>query len=71
MYNKTKMKKIIIIGAGGSLAQYVIEAIKPLANVQLSLFVRNKNRLSATIAEGCSIVVGDAMNFNRPLRKLV
>jgi len=45
------MKKILIIGATGSLAQYVIEAVKPLENIQLTLFVRNKNRLSRYISK--------------------
>jgi uncharacterized protein YbjT (DUF2867 family) len=58
------MKKVIIIGASGSLARYVIEAAKELEDVNLTLFVRNKNRLPKGIAEGCSIYEGDAMNFN-------
>ena len=58
------MKKVIIIGATGSLAQYVIEAIKALDNVALTLFARNKNRLPKSTAEGCSIIEGDAMNYN-------
>jgi len=39
------MKKVIIIGASGSLAQYVIDALKQNKDVALTLFVRNKNRL--------------------------
>jgi uncharacterized protein YbjT (DUF2867 family) len=58
------MKKLIIIGASGSLAKHVIEAIKKLGNVDLTLFVRNKSRLSKNIAEGCTILEGDAMNYN-------
>jgi len=58
------MKKVLVIGAGGSLAQYVIEALKPLENVALTLFVRNKSKLSKNTAEGCSIIEGDAMNYN-------
>ena len=58
------MKKVVIIGAGGSLAQYVIEALKGLGNLDLTLFARSKNRLSKNIAEGCNIIEGDAMNYN-------
>lgn len=57
------MKKVIIIGASGSLAQYVIEALKKLDNVTLTLFVRNKKRLQQSIAEGCTTIEGDAMNY--------
>ncbi len=58
------MKNIIIIGATGSLAQYVIEALKELGNMELTLFARNTGRLSKTTTEGCSIIEGDAMNYN-------
>lgn len=58
------MKKVIIIGATGSLAQYVIEALKQLDNIALTLFVRSKNRLSKNLAEGCTIIEGDAMKYN-------
>lgn len=58
------MKKIIVIGAGGSLAHYVIEALKAFHNAALTLFVRNKNRLPQQTASGCTVIEGDAMNFN-------
>ena len=59
-----RMKKIIIIGASGSLACYVIEALKELDNIALTLFVRSKNRLSKNIAEGCTIIEADTMNYS-------
>jgi uncharacterized protein YbjT (DUF2867 family) len=58
------MKKVLIIGAGGSLAKYVIEALQGLENASLTLFVRSKNRLSKSLAEGNAIIEGDAMNYN-------
>jgi uncharacterized protein YbjT (DUF2867 family) len=58
------MKKVLVIGAGGSLAAYVIEAIKSLEQIELTLFVRNKNKLSKSTAEGCTVIEGDAMNFS-------
>ena len=57
------MKKIVIIGAAGSLAHYVIEALKDSSNAALTLFVRNKNRLPNETANGCTVIEGDAMNF--------
>ena len=57
------MKKLIIIGATGSLAQYVIEATKDLKDIELSLFVRNNSRFSKSIAEGCTVMEGDALNY--------
>ena len=58
------MNKVVIIGATGSLAQYVIESIKELQHIELSLFVRNKSRLSKSATEGCVVIEGDATNFN-------
>lgn len=58
------MKKVIIIGATGSLAEYVITALKELEDVELRLFVRNKNRLMRAIPDNCSIVEGDALKYN-------
>ena len=39
------MKKVIILGAGGTLAGPVIEALQKLNDVAMTLFVRNKRRL--------------------------
>lgn len=55
------MKKVIIIGASGSLAPYVIDAIK---NAELTLFVRNKSRLSSKVAQHHKIIEGDALRYS-------
>lgn len=57
------MKKVIVIGASGSLAVHVIAALKDKADIELTLFARNKSRLSAKTAEGCKVIEGDAMNY--------
>ena len=51
------MKKIIIIGASGSLASFVIEAIQ---RAELTLFARNKSSLWK-IAKDHKVIEGDAM----------
>jgi uncharacterized protein YbjT (DUF2867 family) len=58
------MKKVIIIGASGSLAQYVIVALKQLQHIEITLFVRKKSSLSKDIADGCTVTEGDATNYN-------
>jgi uncharacterized protein YbjT (DUF2867 family) len=57
------MKKVIIIGASGSLAQYVIEELEKRNDVQLTLFLRNKNRLSNRNLSNVTIVQGDVMDY--------
>ena len=57
------MKKVIIIGASGSLAQYVIEALQKLDNVVLTLFARSS--ITAGLSEGNSIVKADVMDYDK------
>lgn len=57
------MKKVLIIGATGSLARYVIESVGKLTDTRLTLFVRNKNKLSKNDLENYHIIEGDAMNY--------
>ena len=58
------MKNVLIVGASGGLARYVIEALKSLPGIRLTLFARNKNRIPAQLAAGCIVVEGDATNYN-------
>jgi uncharacterized protein YbjT (DUF2867 family) len=61
--NKSLMKKVLIIGATGSLARYVIEALQQMEGVSLTLFMRNKSKLTKNLAEGCTLIEGDAMKY--------
>lgn len=56
------MKKVLIIGATGSLATVVIEELKRQTEEQLTLFARNTKRLSAT--HHIQLVQGDALQYN-------
>lgn len=58
------MRKVLIVGANGSLAKYVITALKGIDNVSLTLFVRNKNALQIPTRQGCTIIEGDVMQYN-------
>lgn len=58
------MKKVIIIGATGSLAAEVIRALQHVKDIDLTLFVRNKRRLSAAISGGHKVIEGDALNYS-------
>lgn len=58
------MKKILIIGATGSLASYVTEALLQLNDVQVTLFARNPKNIQRSVAEKCNLIQGDAMDYN-------
>lgn len=56
------MKNILIIGAGGSLAEVVIETLRKNPENKLTLFARNKNRISNKNLSDFEIVEGDVMD---------
>jgi uncharacterized protein YbjT (DUF2867 family) len=58
------MKKVIIIGASGSLAEYVIQALSLMTNVALTLFLRDRKRLPKNAPGNATIIEGDVMNFS-------
>lgn len=57
------MKKVIIIGAGGSLAGPVIEELQKQDDITLTLFLRNKRRLQSKYTLNATVIEGDVMNF--------
>lgn len=62
------MKKVIIIGATGSLAKFVINAISSIDGISLTLFMRNRQKLHNS--ENVIVIEGDAMN-NEDVRKAI
>lgn len=57
------MKKVIILGASGSLAKEVIEKLKTEEDIQLTLFLRNKNRLRNNDVSGYTVIEGNVLDF--------
>lgn len=57
------MKNILVIGATGSLAPYVTEALLHITDVQLTLFARNPKYIHRNLTEQCSVIQGDAMDY--------
>jgi uncharacterized protein YbjT (DUF2867 family) len=57
------MKNVIIIGASGSLARYVIEELQKQKDVHVTLFLRNKNRLNNRNSSNATIVEGNVMDY--------
>jgi uncharacterized protein YbjT (DUF2867 family) len=55
------MKKVLIIGASGSLARLVIDELEQVKDLHLTLFLRNKNKL-LTPTHG-TIIEGDVMDY--------
>lgn len=58
------MKTILIIGATGSLASYVTKVLLQLNDVQVTLFARNPSNIKQSLAEKCTLIQGNAMDYN-------
>lgn len=58
------MKKVLVIGASGSLAKYVIDTLQNVPNVHLTLLARNKTKIvNDTI--NCNVVEADVMDYDK------
>lgn len=57
------LKNVIIIGAGGSLAEYVIRELNKNGDVKQTLFLRNRNRLNKKDTSKAIVIEGDVMDY--------
>lgn len=58
------MKNILIIGASGSLAKYVIDTLESVENIRLTLLARNKSSIQNDTANAI-IVEADVMDYDK------
>jgi uncharacterized protein YbjT (DUF2867 family) len=59
------MEKVLILGAAGQIAKYVIEFLLKEPDVQLTLFLRNANRLSKLTSDNTRIIEGDVLDTGK------
>jgi saccharopine dehydrogenase-like NADP-dependent oxidoreductase len=59
------MKNIIILGAGGNIAKHVIDILIKKDDINLTLFLRDRNRLRNNDVSRCSIIEGDVLDYNQ------
>jgi uncharacterized protein YbjT (DUF2867 family) len=57
------MKKVIIIGASGSLSKYVIDALKKEEDIELTLLARNSYNISND-TRSCRIIEADVLDYS-------
>jgi uncharacterized protein YbjT (DUF2867 family) len=60
--NNKAFKKVIVIGASGSLAKYVIDTVQKLSDVKLTMLLRDRSRLNNDTV-GSRVVVADVMDY--------
>ena len=58
------MKNVLLLGATGNIARKVIDLLSNKDDIHLKLFVRKASRLKNLKCRNCSIIEGDALNFD-------
>ena len=56
------MKKVVIFGAAGHTGKYLTRKMQSIADVELSVFVRNLAKFGEMDMTGVNILQGDALN---------
>lgn len=64
------MKNVIILGASGNIARYVIDILVKKDDINLTLFLRDARRLRNKDVSQCRIIEGDVLN-NDQLREAI
>ena len=62
--NQKNMKKVIVIGASGSLAKYVIDTLQNVPEVELTLLARKKSNIQNDVSKN-KIIEADVMDFEK------
>ncbi len=60
------MKKVLILGANGQIAQWVVDMLADSQDVQQTLLVRDPSKLNVELPSNAQLVIGDVLN-----RKLI
>jgi uncharacterized protein YbjT (DUF2867 family) len=59
------MKNVLILGASGNIATHVIDILADRDDVNLTLFLRNKNRLRNRDVSKHRIIEGDVLDYQK------
>lgn len=64
------MKKVLVLGATGQIAKWVVEMLASEKNIKQTLFVRDAKKLGAFIPSNADVIEGDVLNYEQ-LKKAV
>lgn len=57
-----KATHVLILGAGGAIAQHVIQRLQDQPDIKLTLFVRDENQLKNKRTLNTTVIAGDVLN---------
>ena len=64
------MKKVVIFGAAGHTGKYLTRKMQSIADIELSVFVRNPQKFGGMDMSGVNIIKGDALDMADVLRAM-
>lgn len=56
------MKKVVIFGAAGHTGKYITRKMTSMADVELSVFVRDPGKFGGMDISGVNVIKGDALS---------
>ncbi len=56
------MKKVLVVGAGGQIARWVIEMLAGSKDAELTLYLRHVRKLHGKVPQNARVVEGDALD---------
>ncbi|MEG0603472.1 MAG: SDR family oxidoreductase [Acinetobacter sp.] len=59
------MKKVLVLGANGQIAKWVVEMLATAQDVQQTLFVRNAQKLASPLPANAKVIEGDVLNLGQ------
>jgi uncharacterized protein YbjT (DUF2867 family) len=59
------MRNVLVLGAGGQIARWVIEMLANNGGVKLTLYLRHARKLRATAPQNSQVVQGDVLNVEQ------
>ncbi|MFS1286917.1 SDR family oxidoreductase [Pseudomonas piscis] len=65
------MKNVLVIGASGQIARWVIAMLAGREDVKLTLYLRDANKLQDPIPANASVIEGDALDSRSLVRAMV
>ncbi|RXM07754.1 NAD-dependent dehydratase, partial [Citrobacter sp. AAK_AS5] len=64
------MKKVLVLGASGEIAQWVIRMLADRDDIELTLLLRDPKKLTSSEPSNARIVIGDVLDAKR-LRRIM
>jgi uncharacterized protein YbjT (DUF2867 family) len=56
------MTKVLVLGAGGQIARWVIEMLAEDNSVKLTLYLRHKRKLQGKVPSNAKVIEGDVLD---------